>query len=121
MPDEVPTVLISNLKIGGRGPFWLNVPFFPKPSYGGYYLQINAIIPVITVQEDEQERPTIIKGTQIGLCLPVDLAGHLELKVKQDDTIVTAPIKLVNTAVAGYKEGNLLYLLYDGQSWITLN
>lgn len=111
--DEVPMVLISNLKIGGRGPFWLNVPYFDNLTYSGSDWYINTGIKLAT------------EGMQLVVSAPTILTESTRLIWQnQSATVLNASSIVCNNgglSPAAYPAESRVHLVYDGSKWIVLN
>ena len=88
----MPTNLTSNLKIGNKGPYWLNVPYFDELTTNGTNWTCTTDINLKTV------------GTQIIIKAPV--------KLEDNTTFNSIPIicNKGGLSVNCYKQNSLLHL-----------
>lgn len=103
----MPNSLLSNLKIGNKGPYWLNVPYFNE-------LTVNGTNWTYTTDID-LKAATMAIGTQIIIKAPAALNGDITFN----------GIKIIcnkgGLSTSSYPVGSYLQLVYDGTNWVVLN
>ena len=103
----MPTNLTSNVKIGNKGPYWLNVPYF-EPTADGVSWTCTTDIDLGTI------------GTQIIIKAPKDFTDGIRLTFGNDDNIPIICNK-GGLSAGSYLKGSYLQLVYDGTNWVILN
>ena len=101
----MPQSLISNLKIGDKEPYWLNVPYFKPASDSS---DVNKWV-------FKTDIDLTAVGTQVIINTHSDLTA---------DTTLNSLDIICNSgglSAKSYPKGSLLHLVYDGTKWTILN